>query len=68
MLGADLVRNEQKINIEVEWTTKEQPSLERKLFLTRVLFTTLPISVNVQDFFRGPRLENDPVYDTIHFN
>ncbi|KAF9452305.1 hypothetical protein P691DRAFT_805187 [Macrolepiota fuliginosa MF-IS2] len=45
-----------RINIEAEYVTKEQPSLERKLFLTRVLFTTLPISVNVQDFFRGSRL------------
>ncbi|KAF5358539.1 hypothetical protein D9756_001945 [Leucocoprinus leucothites] len=45
-----------KINVEVEYVTREQPSLERKLFLTRVLFTTLPISVNVQDFFRGSRL------------
>ncbi|KXN82613.1 Trafficking protein particle complex subunit 10 [Leucoagaricus sp. SymC.cos] len=45
-----------KIKFALEYVTKDQPSLERKLFLMRVLFTTLPISVNVQDFFRGHRL------------
>lgn len=45
----------QKIHIEVEYVTAQQPTLERRLTLTRVLFTTLPISVNVQDFFRGSK-------------
>ncbi|EKM83061.1 hypothetical protein AGABI1DRAFT_118454 [Agaricus bisporus var. burnettii JB137-S8] len=45
-----------KINIEAEYDTEAQPSITRKLSLTRVLFTTLPMSVNVQDFFRESRL------------
>ncbi|KAF9476341.1 hypothetical protein BDN70DRAFT_923371 [Pholiota conissans] len=45
-----------KVKIEVEYTTKVEPSIIRTSYFTRVLITTLPISVNVEDFFRGTRL------------
>ncbi|KAJ6547447.1 trafficking protein particle complex subunit 10 [Mycena capillaripes] len=45
-----------KIDVEVEYVTVAEPNITRTLHLTRVVATTLPISVNVQDFFRGNRL------------
>ncbi|KAJ6630673.1 trafficking protein particle complex subunit 10 [Mycena sp. CBHHK59/15] len=41
---------------EVEYVTVAEPAITRTLHLTRVVATTLPISVNVEDFFRGNRL------------
>jgi len=46
----------QKVNLEIEYITVEEPSIVRVSYFTRVLITTLPISVNVEDFFRGTRL------------
>lgn len=60
--------DKQKINIEVDYVTRQQPSLERKLFLTQVLSTTLPVSVNVQDFFRGSRSGVTILLEAFHFN
>lgn len=45
----------QKVNLEVEYTTVDEPTITRISSFSRVLITTLPISVNVEDFFRGTR-------------
>ncbi|KAF8212360.1 trafficking protein particle complex subunit 10 [Mycena galopus ATCC 62051] len=45
-----------KVDVEVEYVTVAEPNITRTLHLARVVATTLPISVNVQDFFRGSRL------------
>ncbi|KAK7014963.1 trafficking protein particle complex subunit 10 [Favolaschia claudopus] len=45
-----------KVDVEVDYITVAEPSITRTLHLARVVATTLPISVNVQDFFRGNRL------------
>ncbi|KAG6861666.1 hypothetical protein C0995_013672 [Termitomyces sp. Mi166 len=45
-----------KITTEVKYMTAPEPSLSRTIQTTQVILTTLPISVNVEDFFRGSRL------------
>ncbi|KAF8061615.1 trafficking protein particle complex subunit 10 [Lyophyllum atratum] len=45
-----------KIVTAVEYTTASEPLLARTIRMTRVVLTTLPVSVNVEDFFRGSRL------------
>jgi len=45
-----------KVNLEVEYRTMNEPSITRISQFSRVLVTTLPISVNVEDFFRGKKL------------
>ncbi|KAJ7740726.1 trafficking protein particle complex subunit 10 [Mycena maculata] len=45
-----------KTDVEVEYATVAEPDITRTLHLARVIATTLPISVNVEDFFRGNRL------------
>ncbi|KAJ7470648.1 trafficking protein particle complex subunit 10 [Mycena latifolia] len=45
-----------KVDVEVEYVTVVEPDITRTLHLARVVPTTLPISVNVEDFFRGNRL------------
>ncbi|KAF8229518.1 hypothetical protein L208DRAFT_1439127 [Tricholoma matsutake] len=45
-----------KIHVTAEYTTASEPLLSRAFAITRVVLTTLPISVNVEDFFRGNRL------------
>ncbi|KAF8810122.1 hypothetical protein BYT27DRAFT_7135471 [Phlegmacium glaucopus] len=45
-----------KVNLEVEYQATNEPSIRRISQFSRVLVTTLPISVNVEDFFRGNRL------------
>ncbi|PPR03937.1 hypothetical protein CVT26_001142 [Gymnopilus dilepis] len=45
-----------KVNLEVEYATVDEPDINRIAHFSRVLITTLPISVNVEDFFRGTRL------------
>ncbi|KAG6918038.1 hypothetical protein DXG01_016893 [Tephrocybe rancida] len=45
-----------KIVTEIDYTTVPEPSLSRTMRTTRVVLTALPISVNVEDFFRGSRL------------
>ncbi|KAG6876520.1 hypothetical protein C0993_002535 [Termitomyces sp. T159_Od127] len=44
-----------KITAEVEYMTAPEQSLSRTIRMTKVVLTTLPISVNVEDFFRGSR-------------
>ncbi|KAJ3509402.1 hypothetical protein NLJ89_g5241 [Agrocybe chaxingu] len=39
-----------KVNLEVEYTTVDEPSISRISHFSRVLITTLPVSVNVEDF------------------
>ncbi|KAG6845701.1 hypothetical protein H0H87_004962 [Tephrocybe sp. NHM501043] len=41
---------------EIQYTTVLEPSLSRTIRATQVVVTALPISVNVEDFFRGSRL------------
>ncbi|CAK5277454.1 unnamed protein product, partial [Mycena citricolor] len=48
--------NAMKVDVEVEYTTIAEPDTTRSLRLGRVVATALPISVNVQDFFRGKKL------------
>jgi hypothetical protein len=45
----------QEVNIDIEYITTSEPSVVRALRLTRAVPTSLPIAVNVQDFFRGTR-------------
>ncbi|KAF9533525.1 trafficking protein particle complex subunit 10 [Crepidotus variabilis] len=45
-----------KVNIEVDYVTVQEPDVSRTARFSRVLITTLPLSVNVEDFFRGTRL------------
>ncbi|KAH7923870.1 hypothetical protein BV22DRAFT_1113164 [Leucogyrophana mollusca] len=45
-----------KINIDVTYSTVEQPSITRTLRTSRVVTVSLPVAVNVEDFFRGKRL------------
>ncbi|KAG6836752.1 hypothetical protein H0H93_003831 [Arthromyces matolae] len=45
-----------KVTAEVEYTTVPEPSLRRTIRATRVVVTALPMTVNVEDFFRGSRL------------
>jgi hypothetical protein len=45
----------QKIEVEIKYVTVAEPEITRTLRLARVVATTLPISVNVEDFFRGNR-------------
>lgn len=49
----------QRVNIDVEYVTYAGPSTTLTLSLTQGVATSLPIAVNVEDFFRGKRyLEN----------
>ncbi|KAF9466293.1 trafficking protein particle complex subunit 10 [Collybia nuda] len=48
--------NAMKTMVEVEYITDAEPTIVRTLRVSRILQTTLPISVNVEDFFRGTRL------------
>lgn len=45
----------QKVNIDVDYTTSSQPLIARISRFTRTIVTSLPVAVNVQDFFRGRR-------------
>ncbi|KAJ6455695.1 trafficking protein particle complex subunit 10 [Mycena sanguinolenta] len=45
-----------KVDVEVEYVTVAEPDITRTLHLARVVAITLPVMVNVQDFFRGNRL------------
>lgn len=47
---------QQKVLLEVEYITTDEPSIVRVSRFTRVLITTLPLQVNVEDFFRGTKL------------
>ncbi|THU92186.1 hypothetical protein K435DRAFT_829706 [Dendrothele bispora CBS 962.96] len=50
------VFNAMKVPIEVEYVTTAEISMTRVLRLSRIISTALPISVNVEDFFRGKQL------------
>ncbi|KAF8831376.1 hypothetical protein HHX47_DHR1000473 [Lentinula edodes] len=54
-----------KVVIEVDYITVSEPSITRSLRLTRVINTTLPVSVNVEDFFRGKRLFSKFIVSTL---
>ncbi|KAK7693660.1 hypothetical protein QCA50_003229 [Cerrena zonata] len=45
-----------RVNITIEYTTSEEPDIKRTLRLIRVVLTSLPLEINVEDFFRGTRL------------
>ncbi|KAF8638821.1 hypothetical protein AX17_001879 [Amanita inopinata Kibby_2008] len=45
-----------RVLIELNYTTISEPAVTRILRTTRVITTTLPFSVNVEDFFRGKSL------------
>ncbi|KIM80718.1 hypothetical protein PILCRDRAFT_821974 [Piloderma croceum F 1598] len=45
-----------KVDIDVEYVTASGPSIIRTLGLTQVVATSLPVTVNVEDYFRGTRL------------
>ncbi|KAF5391403.1 hypothetical protein D9757_001971 [Collybiopsis confluens] len=54
-----------KVTFEVEYATAGEPSVNRSLRLMRVITTTLPVSVNVEDFFRGDRLFSKFIVSTL---
>ncbi|CCL99344.1 uncharacterized protein FIBRA_01362 [Fibroporia radiculosa] len=45
-----------RVNINLEYVATMQPALTRKLKFVRFVATSLPMTVNVEDFFRGSRL------------
>lgn len=45
----------QRVNITIEYVTAPDPRLTRALKLTKVVATSLPVAINVEDFFRGTR-------------
>ncbi|KAH9934671.1 trafficking protein particle complex subunit 10 [Fomitopsis serialis] len=45
-----------RVNINIEYTTGAEPELNRRLNLARFVTTSLPVTTNVEDFFRGTRL------------
>ncbi|KAA1469549.1 hypothetical protein DENSPDRAFT_857972 [Dentipellis sp. KUC8613] len=45
-----------QVNMSIEYNTQVEPSITRTLFLTSRVPTSLPVAVNVQDFFRGEKL------------
>lgn len=45
----------QKINVAVEYVTTSELEVTRTLRLSRVVATSLPVAINVEDFFRGTR-------------
>ncbi|KZT68199.1 hypothetical protein DAEQUDRAFT_693019 [Daedalea quercina L-15889] len=45
-----------RVNINLEYTTVAEPDLDRRLSLPRFVTTSLPVTTNVEDFFRGTRL------------
>ena len=51
-----LTESFQKVNIVVEYVSTSEPEITRVLRLARVVATSLPVAINVEDFFRGTRL------------
>ncbi|KAI0797709.1 trafficking protein particle complex subunit 10 [Abortiporus biennis] len=45
-----------RVDILVDYVTQVEPDVERSLKLQRIGITSLPLTVNVEDFFRGTRL------------
>lgn len=45
-----------RINAALEYTTVSEPDITRRLGFARFVATSLPMTVNVEDFFRGTRL------------
>ncbi|KZT11270.1 uncharacterized protein LAESUDRAFT_809238 [Laetiporus sulphureus 93-53] len=45
-----------RVNVSVEYVTKSEPDMARKIHLLRFVTTSLPMTINVEDFFRGTRL------------
>lgn len=45
----------QRINVAAEYVTTSELEVTRTLRLSRVVATSLPVAINVEDFFRGTR-------------
>jgi len=45
----------QKVHVNVEYVTSSNRKVTRTLGVTQIVATSLPVAVNVQDFFRGTR-------------
>lgn len=45
----------QKVNVTIDYVTTVEPTITRTVQLPRLVLTTLPLAVNVEDFFRGTR-------------
>ncbi|KAF9053549.1 hypothetical protein BDZ89DRAFT_1056144 [Hymenopellis radicata] len=53
---SDVIGPTMKVVVNIQYTTTAEPSITRSISVTQTLLVTLPISVNVEDFFRGTRL------------
>lgn len=47
-----------KVNVEIEYVTTSEPGITRRLKMQKAVATSLALTVNVQDFFRGERYES----------
>ncbi|KAF7793103.1 hypothetical protein EIP86_004211 [Pleurotus ostreatoroseus] len=45
-----------RVGVVVDYVTESEPAITRTIRLTRMISTSLPISINIEDFFRGTRL------------
>ena len=45
----------QKVQITTSYETISEPEVTRTLNLSRMIATSLPVAINVEDFFRGTR-------------
>lgn len=67
LCGLPLINTPKKINVKVTYNTVLQPTVTRSLRNSIVVNVSLPIAVNVEDFFRGERyisssMGPDPLY------
>ncbi|KIY62833.1 hypothetical protein CYLTODRAFT_494376 [Cylindrobasidium torrendii FP15055 ss-10] len=53
---ADVASSTMRVMVNVRYVTKMEPTITRQVMINQALLVTLPISVNVEDFFRGTRL------------
>ena len=62
-----LINTPKKIDVNVTYNTISQPTVTRTLRRSHIVNISLPIAVNVEDFFRGKRflstsINLDPAY------
>lgn len=62
-----LINTPKKIDVKVTYSTISQPTVTRTLKKSHIVNVSLPIAVNVEDFFRGKRFFSksiglDPLY------
>lgn len=50
-----LINTHKKIDVKVTYSTISQPTVTRTLKKSHIVNVSLPIAVNVEDFFRGKR-------------